>query len=181
MQAIFTSASEYLREATNGRVYFHRITIVVPPMWDTRACGRSLPVNSFTSRSSINDATFRIGTEHPIFGHLPWTQQSRSCGLPGDFISMGYHYILQFNETENAATNGQPMNNNHVSQSSIRDNWSTGNFNGGSDDSRPAGFDFRSVPTGEFKLTLYTFIASGVLKPCQTQVVDHAGYRCAWP
>ncbi|CAG7818395.1 unnamed protein product [Allacma fusca] len=101
-KGIFTSASDYLRKATDGRVYFHRVVIVVPPMWDTRACGRVLPVGSFTSRSSYNDATIRIGTEHPVFGYLPWTQQSRGCGLGGDFISVGYHYILQFNETENS-------------------------------------------------------------------------------
>jgi len=79
---------------------------VVPQSWDTLACGRTLPVGSYTSKSSLHDAAIRIGTEHPIFGHLPWTQQSRGCGQPGDFISVGYQYVLKFNETENIIPNG---------------------------------------------------------------------------
>ncbi len=74
----------------------------MPPNWDTASCGRALPVGAFTSRGTMNDAVIRIGTEHPIFGNQPWTQQSRGCGLPGDYISVGYHYILKFNETENS-------------------------------------------------------------------------------
>jgi len=101
LQGILTSSSEYLRRATDGRVYFHRVVIVVPPNWDNLACGKTLPANSFTSRSRVNDAVIRIGSDHPVFGSSPWTQQSRGCGLPGDFISVGYNYILQFNETEN--------------------------------------------------------------------------------
>lgn len=107
-------------------------------MWDTRACGRALPVNSFTSRSSINDATVRIGTEHPVFGHLPWTQQSRGCGLEGDFISMGYHSILQFNETENTF-NGHATNNHQRVSNDNGYGYGTVNSNG---------LDYSSVPTG---------------------------------
>lgn len=102
LQGIFTSSSDYLRRATDGRVYFARVEIIVPPNWDTASCGRSLPVGAYTSRGTVNDAAIRIGTEHPIFGSQPWTQQSKGCGLSGDYISMGYHYILQFNETENS-------------------------------------------------------------------------------
>jgi len=132
-----------LKQGTDGRVYFHRVIIVVPPMWDTRACGRALPVNSFTSRSSTNHATIRIGTEHPVFGHLPWTQQSRGCGLQGDFISVGYHSILQFNETENGI-------NGHVTNS--QQPVSNENGVGGLRKDNANGLDYAAVPTGKFPI-----------------------------
>lgn len=124
LQGVLTSASDYLRRATDGRVYFHRVTIVVPPHWDSVACRGALPSSSYTSRGAVNEATIRIGTEHPIFGQYPWTQQSRGCGLPGDFISVGYHYILQFNETENgivgssASSSSSSLGSNKVSYGS---------------------------------------------------------------
>lgn len=94
-QGIFTLSSNYLHRATDGRAYFHQVEIIVPPNWDTASCGRSLPVGAYTSRGTMNEAAIRIGTEHPVFGSKPWTQQSRGCGLSGDYISVGYHYILQ--------------------------------------------------------------------------------------
>lgn len=121
LQGVLTSVSDYLRRATDGRVYFHRVTIVVPPTWDSVSCRGALPGSSYTSRGAVNEATIRIGMEHPIFGQYPWTQQSRSCGLPGDFISVGYHYILQFNETENgivgssASSSSSSLGSNKVS------------------------------------------------------------------
>ncbi|XP_035701868.1 uncharacterized protein LOC110862936 [Folsomia candida] len=56
--------------------------------------------NSYTSASSIRDSQFRIGGEHPVFGHNPWTQQSKGCGQQGDMISAGFQYVLQYNDTE---------------------------------------------------------------------------------
>jgi len=97
-QGIFSSASGYLHEATFRKVYFHRVIIVLPPTWDSRACGRSLPA-SHTSASLVAKAEFRIGGEHPLFGHAPFTQQSLGCQKPGDFISMGYQYLMQYNDT----------------------------------------------------------------------------------
>lgn len=135
-----------MKQATDGRAYFHRIVIVVPPMWDTRACGRALPTNSVTSRSTTNRATIRIGTEHPVFGHLPWTQQSRGCGLEGDFISVGYHSILQFNETENTI-NGH-VTNAHRSRNNDNEP-GAGNLNKDAN-----GLDYATLPTG--KLFLYS-------------------------
>ncbi|XP_021963346.1 calcium-activated chloride channel regulator 2 [Folsomia candida] len=99
LQLIFTSASEYLNTATKGRAYFHRVHIILPAAWDYRACGKMLP-NSYTSASSIRDSQFRIGGEHPVFGHNPWTQQSKGCGQQGDMISAGFQYVLQYNDTE---------------------------------------------------------------------------------
>lgn len=57
--------------------------------------------NSYTSASSVRDAQFQIGGEHPVFGHNPWTQQAKGCGKQGDKISAGFQYILQYNETDN--------------------------------------------------------------------------------
>jgi len=100
---MFSSASEYLNGATKGRAYFHRVTIVLPAAWDSRACGKVLP-GSYTSGSSVRDAEFRVGGEHPVFGHSPWTQQSKGCGKQGDMISLGYQYIMQYNDTERLPT-----------------------------------------------------------------------------
>jgi hypothetical protein len=111
---IFTSSSEYLNQATRGRVYFQQVSIVLPASWDSRACGRLLPAAP-TSASSIRDAHFRVGGEHPVFGHNPWTQQSKGCGKQGDMISVGYQYVLQHNDTEqghNSGYNGAPGETN---------------------------------------------------------------------
>ena len=164
LQGIFTSASDYLRRATDGRVYFHRVTIVVPPMWDTRACGRLLPVGSYTSRSAVHDSTIKIGTEHPIFGYLPWAQQSRGCGLGGDFISVGYHYILQFNETENSISGSggnDNDNNGYGSGGAAAGYGQTSNYNVGPGFGGPGGFN--SVPTGIKAVFLIHF---GCLRRC---------------
>lgn len=111
-----TSTSDYLRRATVGRVYFHRVTIVVPPHWDAVSCRGTLPPSSFTSRGAVNEAAIRIGPDHPIFGHYPWTQQSRGCGLPGDFISVGYNYILQFNDTENGIVGSSASSSSSINE-----------------------------------------------------------------
>ncbi|CAG7835179.1 unnamed protein product [Allacma fusca] len=92
-QEIFTSASDYLNVATEGRVYFHRVIVVLPAHWDTRACGTQVPAQ-LTSASTASKAAFIVGNDHPIFGSLPFTQQSRGCGKPGDFISLGYKFFL---------------------------------------------------------------------------------------
>ena len=81
------------------------MTIVVPANWDFAACGKSLSHVSYTSRGGVPNADIRIGTNHPVFGKFPWTQQSLGCGQPGDFISVGYQYMLGANETENIIFN----------------------------------------------------------------------------
>ena len=103
LQGIFTSASDYLYEATHRKTYFHRVIIVLPPNWDGRACGKLLPA-IHTSASTVANAEFRIGSEHPVFGHSPFTQQSQGCRRPGDFVSLGYQYIMQYNETEHGTS-----------------------------------------------------------------------------
>jgi len=103
LQSIFTSASAFLNEVTKGRVHFHKVVIVLPPQWNSVACGKIIFPLSYVSRSSVVDATLEIGGEHPIFGHTPWTQQSRGCRQPGDKISVGYQYIMEHNGTEMGA------------------------------------------------------------------------------
>ena len=126
-------------------------------MWDTRACGRVLPVGSYTSRSAVHDSTIRIGTEHPIFGYLPWTQQSRGCGLGGDFISVGYHYILQFNETENSISgSGNDNDNNGYGTGGTGGGYGQNNYNVGPGFGGPGGFN--SVPTGMYSNKIFSHI-----------------------
>lgn len=98
---IFSSSSEYLNGATKGRAYFHRVQIVLPATWDSRACGKMLPA-SYTSTSSVGEAHFQIDGEHPVFGQRPWTQQSRGCGQQGEKIHVGYQYVMGYNDTDMA-------------------------------------------------------------------------------
>lgn len=97
--------------------------IVLPAHWDRSYCdnSRHFQVNAFTSSASTETADFHIvGDEHPIFGSAPFTQQSQGCGKPGDFISVGYQFLTQYNESESTSryfVNRATNNNNRFHES----------------------------------------------------------------
>ena len=37
--------------------------------------------------------------DHPVHRKSPFTQQSRGCGLPGDFITIPYQFFTNWNQT----------------------------------------------------------------------------------
>ena len=53
--------------------------------------------NLFLSLSQ--DTDIHIGQDHPVHRKSPFTQQSRGCGLQGDFISFPYRFFTEWNRT----------------------------------------------------------------------------------
>ncbi|XP_063609720.1 calcium-activated chloride channel regulator 4-like [Penaeus indicus] len=85
---MFTAGSELLYSATDNRLSFGEVTIVVPEAW---ACQDV--VNS--SNVAWDQAHFRVGPLHSVFGQNPWTQQPRGCGEPGDFMYFPEPFLLE--------------------------------------------------------------------------------------
>jgi calcium-activated chloride channel regulator 4 len=44
-------------------------------------------------------AQFRVTNKHPIYGEKPYTQQSRGCGQPGDFVALPDQFLTAWNNT----------------------------------------------------------------------------------
>lgn len=40
-----------------------------------------------------------MGLEHPVYRRSPFTQQSRGCGEPGDFIALPHQFLTAWNKT----------------------------------------------------------------------------------
>ena len=41
-----------------------------------------------------------VGEDHPVKGAFPWTQQSRGCGSPGDFLYLPYSFLSPANSSQ---------------------------------------------------------------------------------
>ncbi|XP_069953120.1 calcium-activated chloride channel regulator 2 isoform X2 [Cherax quadricarinatus] len=80
IQDMIGYASEILYNATNNKLYFGEVTIVIP--WS--CTGINIVSNS--QWLGWDDAHLRLGPQDPLFKDNPWTQQPRGCGEPGDFI-----------------------------------------------------------------------------------------------
>lgn len=96
-----------LHQATDGRAFIRTVTVVLPAGWGPEvalACKR----NATPSRiESYNDADVRVSANpHPLFSGADdalWTQQSRDCGQPGDFISAGPEFFFRNAAQPNAS------------------------------------------------------------------------------
>ncbi|XP_077544752.1 calcium-activated chloride channel regulator 1-like [Haemaphysalis longicornis] len=82
IKALFRSSSEFLHQATNGRVYFKEVTIELPNTWPKRASARAL------SQSSFEKSDVRVDEPTGPHGDMPFTLQQKPCGQPGDFIQL---------------------------------------------------------------------------------------------
>ena len=73
------------------------ITIVVPSTWRDGKCQERIrPPNDDIP---YREADIKVTQEHPIFGGTPHTQQSRQCGLRGDYINLPYTFLTNWNKT----------------------------------------------------------------------------------
>ena len=46
------------------------------------------------------EADVKVTLDHPIYKAAPQTQQSRQCGMRGDFINLPYSLFTSWNETQ---------------------------------------------------------------------------------
>ncbi|KAI0208313.1 hypothetical protein LSAT2_007022 [Lamellibrachia satsuma] len=80
----FTGASSILFRATHNRVFFRRITILVPKSWQTRANYEAATTETFNTADVLVDGA---GLESMN------TQSYGICGVPGEFIQIPVGYM----------------------------------------------------------------------------------------
>lgn len=73
---------------TRGRASIREVTVSLPRSWRTNDLTCSL-FEPLEAAAPPLQPHISIGAPHPLFGVLPWTQQSQGCGRQGDFIQMG--------------------------------------------------------------------------------------------
>lgn len=93
-QALFHSSSEFLHQATHGRVYFKKVVIELPLTWPKRANARAISDSTFT-KSDV-----RVAMPTGASGDEPFTVQVDQCGKPGEFIQLTPGFLAQ---TQNKA------------------------------------------------------------------------------
>ena len=52
-----------------------------------------------TKHSYYRRPQFYVQDNHPIYGSRPYTQQSRGCGQPGDYIGLPFNFLTTWNNT----------------------------------------------------------------------------------
>nr|XP_053656480.1 LOW QUALITY PROTEIN: calcium-activated chloride channel regulator 3A-1-like [Cherax quadricarinatus] len=97
LQDVLSAASRVVFTGTRGRANFHSVTVLVPPSWSPTGCPLISGLQNATSET-WQGAEMRVTQgRHPQHGTRPWTLQTRGCGHLGDYISMGYEFLLQNN------------------------------------------------------------------------------------
>lgn len=95
--SMLTATSAALMNATGNRTYFGTINILTPSVQSTSLRGKSLyrtRRDTWEAYPSFETADIRVDVANAAYGNLPYTQQSRGCGEPGDFIHVTPDFIL---------------------------------------------------------------------------------------
>ncbi|XP_057378167.1 calcium-activated chloride channel regulator 1-like [Daphnia carinata] len=99
LEMVIRESSRLLHQATDGRAFIRTVSVVVPTGWGvdvSSMCGRNV---SRTRLESYDEADVRVSAlPHPLFtggADVLWTQQSRDCGQPGDYISAGPDFFFK--------------------------------------------------------------------------------------
>ncbi|XP_076032311.1 LOW QUALITY PROTEIN: calcium-activated chloride channel regulator 4-like [Oratosquilla oratoria] len=95
MLSEFSSA---LWKATSYRASLRSATVSLPRNWHTNTLTCSL-LHPISPTAPTLQSHITVTREHPVFGSQPWTQQSRGCGQPGNYIHMGDE-LLRRNQNE---------------------------------------------------------------------------------
>lgn len=96
IKALISSASPVLYSATEEKLFFSSITILIPDNWTS--CG-SLEIDPNVDQLTFEDSHIRVHTPHPFFGNNPWTQQPRGCGDPGEYIYFSSDFLSEESPT----------------------------------------------------------------------------------
>ena len=90
-------ASHFLHSALDGQVYLKSVSVVVPSSWRDGRC--QTVIRAPKGDLPYRHADIKVSGPHPIHGRSPFTQQSRGCGQPGDFVAFPYHFLTRWNDT----------------------------------------------------------------------------------
>lgn len=101
IKALLDTSSLVLNGAVSGLAYFHGVTVVVPSSWRDGKCGVS--IKSPNRKTPYRTPDIILGSQHPVHGDRPFTQQSKGCGRPGDFIYLPHTYLTNQNITRTKA------------------------------------------------------------------------------
>ncbi|XP_070397165.1 calcium-activated chloride channel regulator 1-like isoform X1 [Dermacentor albipictus] len=96
-EVLLQSSSEFLHEATGGRVFLKQVVIEFPETWPERSTARSVPKFSF-STSDVRVEAF----ESVRKGHFFSTKLRGRCGKRGDFIRVSPDVLAELNATKEA-------------------------------------------------------------------------------
>lgn len=91
IKALFQSSSKFLHRATDGRVYFKQVTIVIPKTWPDRANVQ------WTSTNLYDSSDIRIDRPNPQYNDTPYTIQPRGCGERGDYVHLTPNFLINLN------------------------------------------------------------------------------------
>ena len=91
-------ASNVLHKALNEKVFLKSISVVVPSSWRDSQC--NTVIRTPKGETPYRKADILVSAEdHPIYGAIPFTQQSKGCGQHGDFMSMPFSFLTSWNRT----------------------------------------------------------------------------------
>ena len=91
-QALLTSVSTQLYDATGGRGRFSSFQILVPSSWNNELCLRSRRILPTYAHGQKSD--FKVESPHPIYGSQPWAEQYGQCGVPGLSVQLPYPLLV---------------------------------------------------------------------------------------
>ena len=95
LQALMTSVSTQLYDATGGRGRFGSFKIIVPASWNNELCLRSRRLLNHAAYTHSQEISFRVESPHPIFGaRQPWSQQYGQCGVTGLRVHLPYPMLV---------------------------------------------------------------------------------------
>lgn len=84
---MFNEASRRLFAATRGRAYFRSVKILIPKSWSFTA------VNDTALSENFEDSDVRIDIANSVYKNQPYTQQTGTCGTPGQYIHLTPEYL----------------------------------------------------------------------------------------
>ncbi|XP_070377000.1 calcium-activated chloride channel regulator 1-like isoform X2 [Dermacentor albipictus] len=97
LKDLLQSSSEFLHEATGGRVFLKQVVFQFPETWPERSTARSVPKFSF-STSDVRVEAFKSVRKEHYFS----TELRGRCGKRGDFIRVSPHVLAELNATKKA-------------------------------------------------------------------------------
>ncbi|XP_070559943.1 calcium-activated chloride channel regulator 1-like [Ptychodera flava] len=87
IQEVFSSASSYLYEASEKRVYFKDVTILIPRTWSDSLADEAATYEKFCIANVVVDQP------NPEYGDNPYVKQIQPCGQPGEYMHLTSQWL----------------------------------------------------------------------------------------
>ncbi len=97
LKKLLTESSHALYNALGQKVYFKSATIVIPKSWRDSMC--QTVIHQPKGNIPYKGPQFHVRPSHAFYGGRPFTQQSKGCGQPGDFVGLPYEFLTTWNQT----------------------------------------------------------------------------------